>query len=540
MNAGRKPSVRKRTRVEPCQLDTSSVVGLTRLVRARPRDWRNALIERAPRVHLHPGISIGEVIGTVADLHCLPTALGGHGRLRHPRWCAGILREEVPDMPLLDVDLPWAEELETWLVEQRPLAPASGAKVISHLLALRSRIAERLGQPQLPEAGSPRTWRPQETEVTIEDFSRTRRQLTHLSMVAATLIAACRLPAAAVLSLRSRDVGPGGATIRVGPRGRRVELLVPAFLRDDLNQVAMAAASSPDRPLFPGRLAGQPLRPPTLRRHVQEASMRALGRQVDLRALGRLAAEILGPASGTPVGRRAALQRIADDWYAVGCPPRRPAEAGDPRRRAGPEPRSQLEGELETLKEELRTARQTVGNLQENSARMRNGVAAMRRQLDARIDSLFGVVGALESLHNSHVAASRLDDDRGVDAGARKVLRKHGKAIRLLKRDSDFHLGRYATTGEVKAIDARLDEAEKQLRRTRNAVAGQVVWLVGRELAEAGMLRRDVLEKIGRSITALEDAGADAAESASPSLKRLLSTLPRWPGDDDHGPWSDS
>jgi len=56
---------------------------------------------------------------------------------------------------------------------------------------------------------------------------------------------------------------------------------------------------------------------------------------------------------------------------------------------------------------------------------------------------------------------------------------------------------------------ARLDRMESQLRQTRNAVAAQVMWLVGRELAEAGIFQPDVLERIGRALAELGDAAAD-------------------------------
>jgi len=220
---------------------------------------------------------------------------------------------------ILDVDGEFAKRAEDFLVEDVEVTPRSARKLVRHLLGLRTAVAARLDAPALPDVELGPLRPAPEPEVSLDEYAVVRSWFREELRPGIDLIVGCRLRPAKVLQLRSDAVGPGGCTIRV--RGRREEHLlpVPAFAREDL--ALLACRVGPGAPLFPGRSKGSTLNPATLRRRVKEVSREHLGREVNLQDLGHLAELVLGPASGNPAGRLAAVRRIAVDWEEVEWPP---------------------------------------------------------------------------------------------------------------------------------------------------------------------------------------------------------------------------
>jgi len=447
------------------------------------------------KVRLPPHVTVGEVVGSPVDARARRRR--GRGGVRHVRWCIDVLREYADDTPVLAVDYEYAEQLEDYLIDHVGVAPSSARKVIQHLLALRRSVAGRLHFHQLPAGGIDWGRLPLDPGTTIQGYAAFRPALQPRSRVAADLVTACRLKPATVLRLRGADVGPGGRKLRVRGQSKSTVLPVPQFLWDDL--AGLAAAAGRSGCLFPGRSKGGSLSPATLRNHVQAASRDALGAETCLRDLGRLGASILGPGSSNPAGRVAALRRIAAIWRSIDDPPI--VDCTSPEETAGDAARHELDdlgGAFDALQEQVDELQRQVSSREG----LINSAYYLSQQANRRAKGLDRDLTA----HSRDQVAHRSPP---VAPQLRETLDEHGKRLRRLERRPTALVRQGPTVAQVDENRARLDRMESQLRQTRNAVAAQVMWLVGRELAEAGIFQPDVLERIGRALAELGDAAAD-------------------------------
>ena len=482
----------------PCAFDTASVDGLKELTTLAPRSWPGLLVDRAPRLRLHGGVTIGEVIGTRGDLRALARGVHDVGRLRQARWSAATLRQHFSATRVLEIDLAFAEKVEDWLVGTRGLAPSSARKVVEHLLALRGSIAEAARAPRLDDARLETAWT-REPPLTIEQYAALRLELPLKPRVAADLVTTCRLLPATVLGLVFEDVGAGGRTIAVRGRRQRHVLPVPAFLRGDLTAVAEEAG--PGQPLFPGRSGAGTFGPAALRKRVQAASTAALGYAVDLRSLGLLAESILGDASGNPVGRLAALRRLAPTWRLIDEPPVSEGAEEPGAAVVGADGQvselDELRVQIEALQEEVeagRAERRALGHRADSARSARRALRESGKRLEVRVDRLASI--------ESELAV-------GVDQ-AKAALEALNEAITQVNR---------RTKGDLRAAHQRFATAEavasleEQLLRTRTAVFGVGAGVAalgfawGRELG--GDLPNEVqriIEDVGDRLAALDDS----------------------------------
>lgn len=426
----------------PCVADTSSVIGLSALVRSRPDDWHELLRRRAASVRLDRHAIVGDLIGTRVDAAALPRSRRDLGRLRSARWCASVLARHAAPLRVLAVTSESADRIEARLIECG-LAPSSARKVRAHLVQLRGCVARELGvvvPPIDPPAAAPAPWTPR---LDWSGYGATREWLSSVDAAACDLVAACHLRPSTVLRLRVRDVGDGGRTVRV--RGRRVRhvLPVPAFLREDL--LELARGGEPAAPLFPGRSQSHGLSVVTLRRRFKAATRGALDTDLDLRDLADLATATLGAGSANPSGRRVALGRIARRWVALEEPPSRvesnsavvPRERGLRRRLERAEDRvSGLEASASRTARRLRSskkaAERSVSDLRARSEAQDRSIQDLRWEMRAALDGLSERLAQVERRGGSGPKAARrqaaevVELRTGLDSVQEKVTKIDG------------------------------------------------------------------------------------------------------------------
>jgi integrase len=412
---------------------------------------------KARGIPIRPGVTIGEIaVPAVAATSRSRSA----GALRGARWRAEVLANHFGDTRILDVDLATVDRAETCLVDEVEVTPRSARKLVRQLLDLRRAVADALGAPQLPDVGlgplrpAPDPW------VALDEYAVLRSWLPEELQPATDLIVGCRLRPATVLQLRGDDIDPVGRTIRVRGRWKTHLLPVPAFAREDLDLLARQVG--PGAPLFPGRTQGSTLNPTTLRRRVQRVSAERLGKEVNLRDLGLLAEFVLGPSSGNPAGRRAALRRIAADWSEIDAPPEWEAEEDveqvDDETRQGVQRLTERVTKLERALEKVWPATWETKNLAAH-LEDRADLADERR---ARVDQEV----------RDHACDGDLHSEGSRDLGARKGL----QALRDKVRVQDTRLtalnSAIATRQEVDQLSKRVKRMAVRLRKTSTATTG--------------------------------------------------------------------
>lgn len=488
----------------PCLTNTASVSGLNALIRAHPKDWHTLLRRHAPRPPLHHRATIGEVVGTAFDEAALPRGRSDQGRLRTARWCAATLARHAGDTRIVAVDEACAEEIEQHLIDAHSIAPSSARKARAHLLALRDFMAQRLGVEGLertPPPDRPVPWVPR---LTWEDYAATRPHLSWGLRLACDLLATCRLRPATVLALRGQDVGPDGRSLQVQGRKDQHTLSVPAFLRADLALLVKRGERA--APLFPGRTRGGTLGVAALRRRFRAAAEVALEQPRDLRDLSDLAASLLGPASGNPSGRGAALSRLAPRWASADAPPPSDVLAAT---RSPSGKQLDLDERLRVIEEHMAAL---DGRTDDHLTALREDTwrafAKVQRQLDTARRGMEALQAGAPQPAQVERRLSRLESI-ATKAADRRIEER--RRLPLLHADLD-------------ELRARVKEAEKSAKRAR----GAALTLSGLFLAST--LRPDV-QRGGRTqaraaeIFALaEEFAAEYPDSAA-ELHRLVEGL---------------
>lgn len=405
---------------------------------------------------MHAGVTVGEIAVAAVDVRTR------RGRDAGARWRAEVLAHQFGDERVLAIDLELAREAERYLVNEVQVTPGSARKLVRQLLALRRGIAAALHAPQLPDddlgpilpAGEP--W------VSLDEYATLRSGLDDEDRVATDLIVGCRLRPATVLRIGSDDVGPGGWRVRVRGRRRSHVIPVPAFAREGLALLAWQVG--PGAPLFPGRSPGSTLHPATLRRRVQGVAAERSDKQVDLRDLGRLAELVLGPSSGNPAGRLAALRRIAADWVEVGSPP------GWETEEVVEDDQGVVWDEIIGLFERVIAAEGRLERLEVRASEAEEDAASMERETNW----LFAQIHSVREGLKGHEQDDELHGGQGQvpESEMQAVFRRIGRALGEQGGRIDRLVTDTATRREVDDLRDELDKTSARSKKTSDAVLG--------------------------------------------------------------------